>query len=71
MISYNDFKSWHTANGNDVVEEKTLREAYYLYTMLYNAGGKDYADDKICGHSVWNCDSTNDLKIRHTRKEIR
>ena len=54
MISYEDFKSWHTDKGNDAVEEKTLQEAYTIYTVLYKEGGQEYADDKICGHSVWN-----------------
>jgi len=58
MINYDDFKDWHTANRLDHISDKTIKKAYYIYTMLYNIGGKEYADDKICGHPIWNEERT-------------
>lgn len=46
-----DFGEWHNPDG--AVSEKKLAEAYEIYKSLFTQGGKDYADDKICGHPVW------------------
>lgn len=54
MIGYDDFANWHTANGTDTVNDATLRAAYEVYKILFAEGGKEFADDKICGHPVWN-----------------
>jgi hypothetical protein len=54
MIGYDDFANWHTANGTDTVNDATLRAAYEVYKILFAEGGKESADDKICGHPVWN-----------------
>jgi hypothetical protein len=54
MIGYDDFANWHTAYGTDTVDAPTLKAAYEVYKILFAEGGKEYADDKICGHPVWN-----------------
>ena len=53
LIRYDDFVNWHTANGTDSVNDATLKAAYEIYKKLLADGGKEYADDKICGHPVW------------------
>ena len=30
-----------------------LKQAYEVYKRLFTEGGKEFADDKICGHEVW------------------
>ena len=53
LISFEDFTDWHTAQGSDYIAPETLRAAYEIYTQLFNQGGKEFADDQICGHKVW------------------
>jgi len=53
LISFEDFTDWHTAHGLEYIAPETLRAAYEVYIKLFNQGGKDFADDQICGHEVW------------------
>jgi hypothetical protein len=54
MITFKEFKNWHTANGNDTVSQETLKIAYAVYKEMVENYGEDYADDKICGSGAWN-----------------
>ena len=53
IISYDDFKDWHTAHGTDQVNNDLMLRAYAIYINLVKDHGKEYADDAICGHEVW------------------
>lgn len=51
MINFEEFCEWH--NPDNTISEDKLREAYEVYKSLFVDGNKDFADDKICGHPVW------------------
>ena len=51
MIGFEEFADWHSPDG-EVIDSK-LAEAYEVYKRLFTEGGKEFADDKICGHEVW------------------
>jgi len=54
MITYDEFKNWHTANGLDTVSYPVMLAAWEVYRTMYIMHGADYANEKICGHEVWN-----------------
>ena len=53
IISYEEFREWHTANGADYVPDDTMQRAYVVYGALIETGGISYAVDRICGHPIW------------------
>jgi len=53
LLTFEDFCDWHTASGTEKVSIELLKEAYNIYKELLDYAGKDYADDKICGHPIW------------------
>lgn len=53
MITYEQFKEWHTAGGLDTVSERRLKRAYEIYTNFYDQAGEEVANDLICGHEIW------------------
>lgn len=58
IISYKDFVAWHTAHGTDDIPEEILQRAYKIYCNLAAEHGIETADEKICGHEVWEKCST-------------
>ena len=58
MMTYEEFRDWHTANGLDTVSDTIMRAAYEVYRVMYIMYGTDYANDNICGHDVWNVKET-------------
>ena len=60
-MKYEEFVEWHTAHGNEDVPEKLLKRMWILYTALVEEFGKEYADDKICGHEGWTDEYANYL----------
>lgn len=52
LIGFENFCEWHNPDG--VVTDSKLIEAYEVYKKLYAEGGREFADDEICGHPVWN-----------------
>ena len=52
-ISYDEFRDWHTAHGNDKVSETLMHRMYRIYLQLIKRHGVEKADELICGHIGW------------------
>jgi len=51
LINFEEFSEWHNPDGQ--VTDSKLSEGYEVYKNLFAENGKDFADETICGHEIW------------------